>query len=299
MKITVTGSLGNVSHILTRKLVADGHTVKLITSSTQRVASITQMGATALVGSIGDAEFIQSAFTGSDAVYLMIPPDPQATDVKKYIKKIGEQYAGAVKAAGIKYVVNLSSIGAELEDGPGPTGAHYFVESRLNELPETHVLHLRPGMFFTNFYGAIPMIKYRHCLGHNFAGSVQLPLTHPGDIAAVAFDALRSLTFSGKQVRYIISDLRDGFSVARELGRAAGVAGVDWIEFSDGEFLQALVESGFPEQIATVYMVEIGAAFREGRFPDDFYRQRSEWAGGTRLPDFAKEFAAAYQNSPQ
>ena len=87
MKITVTGSLGNVSHILTRKLVADGHTVKLITSSTQRVASITQMGATALVGSIGDAEFIQSAFTGSDAVYLMIPPDPQATDVKKIHKE--------------------------------------------------------------------------------------------------------------------------------------------------------------------------------------------------------------------
>lgn len=295
MKVTVTGSLGNISRTLVEKLVAARHHVKVVTTSTERAKEIEQLGAIPLIGSIEDYDFVKNAFSGNDAVYLMIPPNFQTSDIKQYIKTAGKQYARAIKETGVKYAVNLSSIGAHLENGLGPTGANYFVEEQLNALPELNVLHLRPGMFLTNFYGAIPMIKHQGMLGNNFEGLVNLPLTHPKDIAEVAFKALNDLSISGKQIQYIVSDEKNGNEVAQILSKAVGKQGVNWIAFSDDQLLNALTQSGFSEQMAKVYMVEIGIALRDGSFTEDYSKNRSRSVGETTLQDFAKEFAVAFQ----
>ncbi|AJW62915.1 hypothetical protein VO54_01438 [Elizabethkingia miricola] len=164
-------------------MVSKGHEVKVITSNAERAKEIEMLNAIPLVGSIEDYEFVKESFTGSDAVYLMIPPNFRTTNLKQYIKTIGEQYVNALKETDIKYIVNLSSIGSHLENGLGPTGSNFYVEQKLNELQNINILHLRPGMFLTNFYGAIPMIKHQNMLGNNFGGTVNLPLTHPKDIA--------------------------------------------------------------------------------------------------------------------
>lgn len=295
MKITVTGSLGNISRILIEKLVSAGHEVKVITSNTERVNEIEQLNAIPLVGSIENYGFVKKAFEGSDGVYLMIPPNFRSNDLKQYIKTVGEQYAAALKETGVKYAVNLSSIGSHLENGLGPTGSNYYVEQKLNELQHVNVLHLRPGMFLTNFYGAIPMMKYQNMLGNNFGGTVNLPLTHPKDIAEMAFKALNEGSVSGKQIQYIVSDEKNGFEVARTLSNAVEKPGVNWIEFSDEQLLDTLVQNGFSEQMAKVYMVEIGVALKDGSFMEDYNKNKSLSAGGTTLQDFSKEFAIAYQ----
>ncbi|NML22010.1 NAD(P)H-binding protein [Pseudoflavitalea sp. G-6-1-2] len=297
MKVTVTGSLGNISRILIEKLAAHGHEVKVITSNAERAKEISELNATPLVGSVEDYAFVKESFAGSDAVYLMIPPNFASTDLKQYIRTVGEQYANAIKETGVKFTVNLSSIGAHLENGLGPTGSNYFVEQKLNELQDVNVLHLRPGMFLTNFYGAIPMIKYQNMLGNNFSGTVNLPLTHPKDIADAAFKAIHELLFSGKQVQYIVSDEKNGFEVTQALADAAGKSGVNWMEFSDEQLTGALTQNGFSEQMAKVYMVEIGQALRDGSFMEDYNLSKSRYAGGTTLQDFSKEFAMAYQYS--
>jgi nucleoside-diphosphate-sugar epimerase len=297
MKLTVTGSLGNIGRILIEKLVSARHEVRVVTSNTERTKEIEQLNAIPLVGSVEDYAFVKKAFEGSDAVYLMIPPNFRATDLKQYIKTVGEQYARALKETAVKYVVNLSSIGAHLENGLGPTGSNFYVEQKLNELQQVNVLHLRPGMFLTNFYGAIPMIRHQNMVGNNFSGSVNLPLTHPRDIAEAAFKALNDLSISGKQIQYIVSDEKNGFEVARALGNAVGKPNVNWTEFSDDQLLAALTQSGFSEQMAKVYMVEIGVALRDGSFMEDYNKNKAQSVGGTTLQDFSKEFAMAYQYS--
>ncbi|UAY57072.1 NmrA family NAD(P)-binding protein [Arachidicoccus terrestris] len=296
MKITVTGSLGNISRTLVRALVLDGHDVKAVTSKAEREKEIVSLGARPFIGSVEDYEFIKKAFAGSDAVYLMIPPNHQVADLKGYIKKIGIQYAQAIQETGVNYVVNLSSIGAHLENGLGPTGSNYYVESALNGLKGVHVLHLRPGMFFTNFYGAIPMIMHQYSLGNNFSGLVNIPLTHPRDIAKEAFTSLKNLSFAGKRVQYIVSDEKSGNEIARVLGKAIGRPDLNWVEFSDEQLLQALLHNGFSEQMATVYMIEIGEALREGSFMEDYNKNKSLSTGGTTLLEFSKEFAIHYHS---
>lgn len=295
MKITVTGSLGNISRILTQKLVSNGHQVKVITSNKERTKEIEQLKATPIVGSLEDYSFIKKSFAQSDAVYLMIPPNLQTSDPKQYIKNMGDQYANAIQGTNIKYAVNLSSIGSHLINGPGPTSSNFYVEQKLNQLKNLNVLHLRPGMFMTNFYGSLKMIRNQNMIGNNFDGSVIIPLTHPKDIADVAFKALNQLTFWGKQVQYIVSDEKNGFEIAQILGNAIGKPGLHWLAFSDEQLLDALVQNGMPEQIAKVYVVEIGVALKNGHFMEDYYATQSRPRQGTTLQDFSIEFATFFQ----
>jgi len=119
MKILVTGSLGNISKPLTEELVQKGHTVIVISSNPERKKDIEALGATAAIGSLEDVDFLVSTFTGADAVYCMVPPNnyfDHNLDLLAYYRRLGTNYAQAIKQSGVKRVVNLSTIGGHLEN---------------------------------------------------------------------------------------------------------------------------------------------------------------------------------------
>ena len=137
------------------------------------------------LGPVEDAAFLKGAFAGADAVYTMVPP--QAPLGENMNERLGTNYAGAIKANNIKYVVNLSSVGAHLAEGGGPVSGLYRTERELNKLSDVNVLHLRPGFFYVNFYLYAGMIRDMGILGENFGDSnAKLILSYPGDIAEAA-----------------------------------------------------------------------------------------------------------------
>jgi uncharacterized protein YbjT (DUF2867 family) len=297
MNITITGSLGNIGRRLTEQLTAKGHKLTVVSHSSERVQAIEQLGARAAIGSLSHRQHLLRAFDQADAVFTMIPPDPLATDAREYIRSVGEGYAWAIEHTGVRYVVNLSSIGAHSPDGAGPTGANHQVEKRLDQLEGINVLHLRPGMFYTNFYGSIPMIKHQNIIGNNFDAEVSVLLSHPHDIADIASTALDSLSFAGTEVRYVVSDEKNGREMAAILGAAIGSPNLSWVSFSDETMLRALMQNGFTEQMASVYIIEIGAAMRNGTLFEDYRKNGQPVLGRTNFPGFAKEFATVYQHS--
>lgn len=297
MKITITGSLGNISRNLIEKLATKGHQLTLVSSNQERVKAIEGFNATAAIGSVEDVSFLSKAFEGANAVYTMIPPNFVTSDLRGYMKTVGENYAQAMKQTGVEHVVNLSSIGAHIPDGPGPTGANYYVEKTFDDLKDIHVLHLRPGMFYTNFYGSIEMIKHQNIIGNNFNDAVNIAMTHPQDIAAVAAEALDTLSFSGKSFSYVVSDEKTGREMAAILGQAIGKPDLSWIEFSDEALFHGLVQSGLSEQMASIYIIEIGVALRNGTLLEDYRKHQSEALGKTSFDEFSKEFAIVFKNS--
>ncbi len=286
MKITVTGSLGNISKVLTEKLVAAGHIVTVISSNDQKREVIKALGAVPAIGSVEDVEFLTGAFHGADAIYTMVPPSFPAENWKQYIAGIGRNYALAIAKAGVKHVVNLSSIGAHLAEGAGPVSGIYHVEQQLNALENVNVLHLRPGYFYNNFYNSAGMIKELGIMGSNNPGSTVMVLVDPADIAQVAAQALQSLDFSGKSFRYIASDIRSSAEVATILGTAVGKPELPWVEFSDEQLKEGMLRNGLTEEVANNY-VEMGVAVRTGKLFEDF----SGKANGTKLEEFAKRFS--------
>ncbi|MGM9478666.1 NmrA family NAD(P)-binding protein [Pedobacter sp. GSP4] len=294
MKITLTGSLGNITKPLAQILINKGHDVKIISSNAGKAAEIEALGATPLIGSVSDTAFLTDAFTGADTIYTMVPPNFAAPKFRAYIKSIGENYAVAIKEAGVKKVVNLSSVGADLPDGTGPIAGLHDVENIFATLDGVAVKHLRAGYFYINFLANVDMVKHANILGSNFGADAKLVLVHPRNIAEVAAATLES-SFTGKSVLYVASDDEStAADVAKALGAAIGKPELPWIEFSDEDAFNGMVGAGLPEEIAKNY-VEMGDAIRSNKLFVDYYKNRPV-LGNVTLQDFAAEFAAAYTN---
>lgn len=292
MKITLTGSLGNISKPLAQKLIGAGHQVTIISSDENKAEAIKALGATPAIGSVNDTAFVTKAFTGADAIYTMVPPNFGATNYREYIASIGRVYAEAIKTSGVKKVVNLSSIGAHLPSGTGPIAGIHDVENIFAGLDGVAIKHLRAAYFYVNFYANADMIKHAGILGSNFGAGANLVLVHPNDIADAAAEELQQ-DFTGKSIRYVSSDERTAGEVAAILGKVIGKPELPWVEFSDEDNYNGMVQAGLTEEVARVY-TEMGASARSGKLYEHYFANRPAQLGKTKLEDFAVEFAKVF-----
>jgi len=296
MKLVITGGAGHISKPLTEILLAKGHQVTVIGRNAVNIKTLVDKGAKAAIGSVEDVNFLIKAFAGADAVYTMVPPNMSATDWKSWIEQIGKNYAEAIKANGIKHVVNLSSIGAHLTEGVGPVTGIHRAENALNELNDVHIKNLRPAFFYTNLLSNIGMIKNIGIMGANFGGaSLKVPIVHPSDIAEVAAEELLNLNFTGHSVRYIASDERTTDEIALAFGKAIGKSELTWVVFSDEDALKGMIQAGLPEEIAKNYQ-EMNHSLQSGKMTEDYWKNHPATLQKTKLEDFAKIFAAAYNS---
>lgn len=292
-KYIITGSIGHISKPIVTALIKSGKEVTVITSTTDRVGEIEKLGAKALVGKVEDSSFVLEAFKNADVVYTMIPPIWQTANWKASQLEVASNYAASIKTNGIKYVVNLSSIGAHVGDGVGPVDALHDFEKMLNAIPELNVRHLRPSFFYYNFLAQIGLIKQAGIMGANYGETEKLFLVHPADIARVATQELLNLNFKGSSIRYIIGDERSGKEIASVLGKAIG-KDLSWVVFTDEQQKQGLLQAGLPETHASGY-TNMGRALREGFMQEDARKSKPSFEK-TKLEDFAKEFASAFNN---
>lgn len=293
MKITLTGSLGNISKPLAEILIKNNHEVTIISSDSKKTNAIETLGAKAAIGSVADVAFLTEAFKNADAIYTMVPPDWGTTNYRQYIAETGKNYAEAIKASGVKRVVNLSSIGAHLSEGTGPIAGLHDVEHTLNTLDGVAVKHLRAGIFYINFFFDIGMIRNMGIIGNNYGEKTKLVMTHPRDIAAAAAQELQRL-FEVKGYQYIVSDELEIAEIVKILGASIDKPELPWVQFSDEETFAGMTGAGMSEAIAGPY-VEMGNAIGSGILFEDFNQHKPEVWGSTKLTDFAKEFAAVYK----
>lgn len=290
----LTGSLGNINKPMVEQLTKAGKSVTVISSRGETQAEIERLGAKAAIGSVTDADFLVKTFTGADAVYLMIPSNFGQANFLDYQKEVSNNYVNAVRRSGVKNVVLLSSIGAHLRQGAGPIDGLGYLEEELEKLEDVNVKMLRPSYFFYNLNGMAGMARQAGIIGSNFGGTAEkIALTHTNDIAKEAVKNLLSLDFKGKTVQYIVSDERTSDEIAQVLGKAIGRPELVWVPFSDEESLQGMLQAGLSEDMAGRY-TQMGKAFREGKAQEDFLLNKPAQSE-VKLEDFAKEFAAVYQ----
>lgn len=292
MKITISGSLGNIGKPLALKLIASGHEVTIISSSKDRKDAIETLGAKAAIGSVDDVAFLKTAFEKAEAIFAMTPPNMGGSSIIKNTTAAGQAFATAIIAAGVKRVVMLSSIGADLPGGNGPIAGLHNIEKIYETLENVSVTFLRAGFFYTNLYNDVAMIKGAGIIGSNYPSTTIMPFVHPEDIANAAAEELVK-TFSEKNIRYIISDVRTPNDVAKTLGLAIDKPELPWVEFTDEQALGGMKQAGLPDEIAGLYL-EMGSGLRNGTIINDFLSNKIAVDGKIKLEDFAKEFASKF-----
>ncbi|RZJ19916.1 MAG: NAD-dependent epimerase/dehydratase family protein [Acinetobacter sp.] len=296
MKIIVTGSLGHISKPLTQELVQKGHSVTVISSHIDRKKEIEDLKAVAAIGSLEDVDFLTATFTGADAVYTMVPPNnyfDANLDLFAYYLRLGKNYRQAIEAAGVKRVVNLSTIGGHLSKGSGILiGAHH-VQLILDELPEeVSITHMRPTSFFYNLYAYLEMIKSIGYIATNYGAEDIIPWVSPIDIASAVAEELTT-PFSGRKIGYVASEELSGNESAAIIGEAIGKPDLKWVLTSDEDALNGLLAIGMNAKIAEG-LVEMYSALHTGLLAEDYYKNKPAVMGKVKLKDFAKEFAAIY-----
>ncbi|PTT03031.1 NAD-dependent dehydratase [Pedobacter sp. HMWF019] len=300
MNIILTGSLGNIGKPLTETLVSNGHTVTVISSNTKRQKDIEQLGAKAAIGKLQDVDFLTETFKGADIVYLMETMEAvgdmfdKAVDFIGDITKIGENYKEAVQRSGVKKIIHLSSIGAHTNKGTGIIRFHHNVETTLKQLPaDVSIKFIRPVSFYINLFSFIHVIKSKGLIISNYGGDDKEPWVSPKDIAAVIAEEV-DRQFEGKIIRYVASDEASPNEIAEALGEAIGKPDLKWTVIPSQQLLENWLSIGFNEQVAKGF-VELQESQGNGTLYQD-YNQHKPSLGQIKLKDFAKDFAAAYDN---
>lgn len=296
MKITITGSLGNISKPLAELLINNGHEVTIISSDPKKINNIEALGAKAAIGSVSDVAFLTNAFKGAAAIYTMVPPNWTVSNYRQYIRETGNNLREAIIAAGVKKVVNLSSIGAHLSEGTGPIAGMHDVEQTLNTLDGVAIKHLRAGFFYINYFFDIATIRNMGVMGSNYGSNAKMVLVHPQDIAIAAAQELQG-NFTGKSYRYVVSEERTVADIVSVLGTAINKPGLPWVQFSNEETYTGMTAAGMSAAIASTY-VEMGTAINSGVLFEDFEAHQPQVWGQIKLNHFAHEFAAVYHAQP-
>ena len=296
MKYAIIGGAGNISKPLTKQLLSAGHAVTVISRNQANLEELMQLGAHPAIGSLEDVEFLKKAFAGADAVYTMCPTNLMASDLMEFYITLGRNYSQAVDHNNVKYVVNLSSIGAHLEKGAGPVSGMHIVEQALNNLKEVNIRHLRPAYFYYNLFSYIPLIKNAGIIGNNFrTAEKQFPMADITDIATVAAEEMISLNFSGHSFRYIASEETDTDQIARLVGKSIGKADLQWVTFTDEQALEGLLHAGLPKEIST-HFVAMGNAMNSGKLFEDYWKHHPGRMGTFKLQNFMPAFTSAYNS---
>jgi uncharacterized protein YbjT (DUF2867 family) len=195
----------------------------------------------------------------------MIPPNPISNDYRGYQDRVSDAIAAAVRNAGVKNVVSLSSFGADQSSGTGPVVGLHDLEQKLNQIDSTNVLHLRAGYFMENTLPQVGAIRMAGTMFGPVAPNLKLPMIATRDIGAAAADGLLRLAFRGKQTRELQGqrDL-DYTEAAAIVGQAIGQPDLGYIQAPDAQIRAAMVQTGMSDNIAGL-ILEMAVAINNGQ----------------------------------
>lgn len=291
--ITILGATGHVGGKIADILIKKGEKVRLVARTAERLRPFVGKQAQALAGDALDVEFLVKAFKDTDAVFTLIPPNFKTEKFMSYADKIGESIARALEIARVKYVVNLSSIGAELPEGTGPIVGLNHMEKRLNGVKGLNVLHIRAGFFMENLISNIDLIRSKGINGGAGRGDLKLPMIATKDIAAYAAERLIKKDFTGASVRYLLGQRDLSTIEATEIiGRKINKPDLAYVMFPYDEAEKGMVAAGLSPDMSRLY-VEMSKAFNEGRIKSE--KRTTENTTLTSFETFCDEvFVPAY-----
>ncbi|HST79651.1 MAG TPA: NmrA family NAD(P)-binding protein [Verrucomicrobiae bacterium] len=260
----VTGATGNTGSVIANRLLDAGKKVRVISRSAERLKQFVARGAEPFVADVSDQAALTKAFTGADAVYVMIPPDMSEADPRGYQKKVGDAITGALQSAGVKHAVSLSSVGADKESGTGPVAGLHEFEKKLNAIKGLNVLHLRPGYFMENTLGQVGAIKNFGKTAGPVRGDLKLPMIATRDIGEAAADALLKLDFKGTQTRELLGQRDLSYDEATAIiGKAINNTDLKYVHLPNEQMQPILVQMGMLSNMADL-ILEMSGALNSG-----------------------------------
>jgi NAD(P)H dehydrogenase (quinone) len=191
MKFSVLGVTGQVGGATAHALLNRGHAVRAVIRTASAAADWQARGADVALADLGDPQALTAAFAGVDGVFVMTPPYTETPDLFAAHNVAIQNLCAAVTAAGVPYLVLLSSIGAQHSSGIGAIKKNRDLEQALNALSVPTVA-LRAGWFMDNYRGQIRAARESGILPSMLDPlDLTVPMVATEDIGQIAADVLQ------------------------------------------------------------------------------------------------------------
>jgi uncharacterized protein YbjT (DUF2867 family) len=144
----IMGTTGQIGGVVARTLLAAGQPVRAIARDAAKGRAWVDRGCELALASIENVAALTSAFSGTDGVFILVPPNFDPTPEFPEARVIAAALRTALDAARPARVVYLSTIGAQASQSNLLT-QHTIIEQALGELPMP-MTFLRPAWFMEN-----------------------------------------------------------------------------------------------------------------------------------------------------
>lgn len=291
---TITGGTGKTGRNIALGLLEKGHKVRIVCRHPENAKELKEKGAELFSGDTRDESFLKKAFSGSDAIYALLPIDMQAADYTVNQVAHATAIRNAAVDAGVKYAVTLSSVGAHLDSGNGVVLGLHKMEELFNEVPEMNVKHLRAAYFMENTLRQIGAIRQKGVMAGPENGRIKFAMVAAQDISDVALKYLLYIDFSGKSVDEVLGQRDISYDeIAHIYGREIGIPGLKYIQLPEDEFISSMLKMGAGKS-ATGKFYEFTRLINEGKV-SGFYTRTAANTTPTSVEDFTKVFKTKYE----
>jgi uncharacterized protein YbjT (DUF2867 family) len=283
-KIVVLGATGTVGSKIAENLLKEGHQVIVIARHTDKLEKYRSMGAEIIAGDVNDAETLTKAFKDADSAFIILPDNPKAEDTREYQRQVTGNLIKAIENSGIKYIVNMSSVGSHMHEGNGIMAGTGEQEVRLNQINGVNVLHIRSAYFMENFLRTIGLVKKMGFHGTTADGDHSIPMVATKDVASIAANHLANLDFHGKSVHAVMGPKDYTYrEFTGIIGKAIGNPGLPYVQVPADQAKQTFLSNGFSADFVD-NLIEMGTAIKTGFMN---YQKRDD---STTTPTTAEEF---------
>lgn len=187
---TVMGITGRVGGVIGHDLLAAGRPLRAIVQDPVKSSRWATLGSEIAVAEHGDVDALTNAFRGSEAVFVMLPPNADPEPDFSHARHLIDAIRQALAATRPRRVVCFSSIGADSEVPSLLSALHMFETAMVSlHLPVTF---LRPAWLMENFAWDIAPARERGELPSYLAPVDRaIPMVSTSDVGHFAARAMQ------------------------------------------------------------------------------------------------------------
>lgn len=194
--ILVTTPTGNTGSLILQQLVEQGQQVRIFVRDPQKIAADILEKVEVAQGSLLNESEFTKALQGCDTLYFCVPQTNTQDDVNAYYEGFAKVASNAIKNAGTKRVVYLSSGGKESNLQAGIITALHIGEDIINQSGAA-VRALRCPVFFESLLYQMESLKKTGMFFLPIDGDYKIPQVAVKDIASKAVEFLIDKTWTG------------------------------------------------------------------------------------------------------
>lgn len=252
--IVVTAPTSDIGRQVVDRLLDDDRPIRLIARDPSRLSEHVRGRVEVLQGSHGDRDVVEHAFAGADAVFWLVPPNPQAASVEAAYVHFTQPACDAFRRHGVGRGVGISALGrgTTMAGGAGLVTASLEMDDLIADSGVNYRALTMPS-FMDNLLRQTGRIRAEGVFSSPIDRALEAPTCATRDIAEVAARTLLDPSWKGHGHLAVLGpeDLSPD-EMARTMSEVLGKP-VRYEQLSLGAFEAGLFQWGMSEAFAKGY----------------------------------------------